>query len=295
MTPFTLVCVLHDSAGPLRALLDSLARLPVAPQLVAVDAGSRDEGPDLAGEHGAEVVSLAGNPGFGAANNVGVASARHPVCVLLNPDCELLDDGLARLAGSAQGRDALWAPRLVSSSGRPERSAHPVPGTLGALVPALVHPPWLPRAVRERAEPWRSERPRAVGWAVGACLAARTSTLRNLGPFDPTAFLFYEDMDLCLRARAAGVPTLFDPTVRVRHHGAHATRRRYGGEPHRLLAERRSAVVEANCGVGARRRDDLAQGLTFLTRVTARSATGRASARPRAQLRAQLAAARQRG
>ena len=28
------------------------------------------------------------------------------------------------------------------------------------------------------------------------------ATLRALGPFDADAFLFYEDLDLCLRARA---------------------------------------------------------------------------------------------
>ena len=47
---------------------------------------------------------LAGNPGFGAANNAGVARARHDVTVLLNPDCELLDGGLADLAAPRRGR-----------------------------------------------------------------------------------------------------------------------------------------------------------------------------------------------
>ena len=41
------------------------------------------------------------HPSFGAANNAGVQRARHPVTVLLNPDCELLDGSLARLAARA--------------------------------------------------------------------------------------------------------------------------------------------------------------------------------------------------
>jgi N-acetylglucosaminyl-diphospho-decaprenol L-rhamnosyltransferase len=286
MPELSVVCVLHDSAAVLPALLASLARHLPAAQLVAVDTDSRDDGPGLAAAAGAEVVRLGANPGFGAASNAGLALALHPATALLNPDCELLDAGLARLAAAASERDALWAPRLVDATGRIEKSAHPLPGTLGALIPALVHPPLLPRPVRLRVEPWRAGRPRTVGWAVGACLVARTRTLRRLGPFDPSHFLFHEDMDLCLRARAAGVPTILDPGVAVRHAGGHATRAFYGGEPSVLLARRRRAVVEANLGAGALARDDLAQSLTFASRHVARRVLGRPASRERAQLAA---------
>jgi N-acetylglucosaminyl-diphospho-decaprenol L-rhamnosyltransferase len=282
---FSLVVVLHDSAGPLRALLASLARLPAAAQLIVVDTDSSDDGPALASDARAEVVELGANPGFGAANNAGVARARHPVTVLLNPDCELLDGSLARLAARAtDGR--LWVPRLLDPDGAVQRSAHPLPGTAGALLPALVPPPLLPRALRERAEPYRAERARGVGWAIAACVAARTDVLRQLGPFDPGQFLFFEDMDLCLRARAAGIPTVLDPAVRVRHLGGHATLR--SGEPFELLARRRREVIAANRGRAAAALDDLAQALTFATRAGARLALGRGADRERAQLAALL-------
>lgn len=284
---FTIVIVLHDSAEPLAPLLRSLeTHLPDRPQLIAVDTGSSDSGPDLARDHDAEVIELRDNPGFGAANNAGVARARHDVTVLLNPDCELLDGSLARLAAAAAARDALWVPRLLNPDGSVQRSAHPLPGTAGALLPTVVHPAALPGPLRERVEPWRASRPRGAGWAIAACVAARTATLRALGPFDPGQFLFYEDMDLCLRARTAGVPTLLDPTVALRHLGGHATGPAYGGEPHELLAGRRRAVVEANLGRVACVLDDAAQALTFATRALARAALRRDHGRERAQLRA---------
>ena len=290
---FSVVVVLHDSAGPLPALLDSLALLPQPPQLIVVDTGSDDDGAQLARAAGAEVVQLGANPGFGAANNAGVERARHAVTVLLNPDCELLDASLARLAtAAATGPARLWVPRLLEADGAVQRSAHPLPGTVGSLLPALVHPAALPRALRERAEPFRAERPRTVGWAIAACVAARTDVLRRLGPFDPHQFLFFEDMDLCLRARAAGVPTALDPSVRLRHLGGHATRRAYAGEPHELLAARRRAVVLANRGRTGLALDDAAQALTFATRAAARGAVARGAERERAQLAALLRAFR---
>jgi N-acetylglucosaminyl-diphospho-decaprenol L-rhamnosyltransferase len=136
-------------------------------------------------------------------------------------------------------------------------------------VPALVPPRALPRPLRERFEPWRAERARRVGWAIGACLAGRTDVLRRLGPFDPAAFLFYEDLDLCLRARAAGVPTELHPDARVLHHGGHATGPALGACVLDLEARRRRAVIGARLGPRALALDDAAQALTFAGRAAA--------------------------
>jgi N-acetylglucosaminyl-diphospho-decaprenol L-rhamnosyltransferase len=150
----------------------------------------------------------------------------------------------------------------------------------------------VPPPLRHRLEPWRADNRRTVGWAIAACVAARTGVLRRLGPFDAREFLFYEDMDLCLRARAAGVPTILEPAVGVRHLGAHATRPAYGGEPYALLAARRHAVVTRNRGRRGGRLDDAAQVVTFATRTLAHALSGGDWRRPAAQLRAAARAAR---
>jgi N-acetylglucosaminyl-diphospho-decaprenol L-rhamnosyltransferase len=279
------VCVLHDSAADLRRLLASLE--PARPeQVVVVDAGSADAGPRIAADWGAEVLE-AGDVGFGAANNLGIERVRTSACVLLNPDVVVHDPQvLSRLGRHARRQDALHVPRLLNPDGSVQRSAHPLPGRAAALLPSALHPRALPRALRERADPWRAEAEREVGWAIAAAVAARTATLRRLGPFDPAQFLFFEDLDLCLRARAAGVPTVLHPDLVLEHRGGHATGPAYGGEPHELLARRRRAVVAANLGPRAARLDDAAQALTFATRAAARTALRRDAERERAQLRA---------
>jgi GT2 family glycosyltransferase len=283
-----IVVVLHDSAEDLRRLLASLAAVPNDPQVVVVDAGSADDGPQLARDWGAEVVE-AGDVGFGAANNLGVERVRASVTLLLNPDVVVHDaSAIEKLTRHARREDALHVPRLLNPDGSVQRSAHPVPGRASALLPAIVHPGALPRPLRHSADPWRADHPadRPVGWAIAAAVSARTETLRGLGPFDPAQFLFFEDLDLCLRARAAGIPTLLHPRIALEHRGGHSTGPAYGGEPHALLARRRREVVRANLGERALALDDAAQALTFATRGAARAALRRDARREWAQLRA---------
>lgn len=288
---FCVVAVLHRSRPYLERLLDSLAHLPVRPSLVVVDTGPDDGGAALAARAGATVSLRRDNPGFGAANNAALEHVADPVTVLLNPDCELLDDGLARLAALA-GRhpDALHAPRLLDPDGAVQRSAHPLPATAGAYLPALVHPPLLPRGLRDRVEPYRADRSRTVGWAIAACLAARTGLLRELGPFDPAIHLYGEDLDLGLRARARGVRTVYHPHIRILHAAGHATSAAFGGEAHALLARTRGEAIERNLGAARRHRDDRQQALTFATRIAARRLLRRDADRERAQLAALRAA-----
>lgn len=289
-----IVVVLHDSADDLRRLLGSLAAVVPTPQVVVVDAGSQDDGPQLARDWGAEVVE-AGDVGFGAANNIGLERIGASVTLLLNPDVVVGDPmAIEKLSRHARREDALHVPRLLNPDGSVQRSAHPLPGRAVALLPALVHPRALPGPLRHAADPWRADAPddRPVGWAIAAAVAARTDTLRRLGPFDPEQFLFYEDLDLCLRARAAGVPTILHPGVTMEHRGGHSTGPAYGGEPHELLAARRRDVVRANLGARAVALDDAAQALTFATRGAARAALRRDARREWAQLRALRAARR---
>jgi GT2 family glycosyltransferase len=271
---FSMVVVLHDSAPEVRRLLESCERDlgDVGAQVICVDSGSHDDGAGLAvaRDHGAEIVDLGTNAGFGAANNAGVARATFDVTVLVNPDVVVRDPvSLPALAAFASVHDALHVPRLLNTDGTVQDSAHPHPGSVGHALLAVTHPPALPRRLRDAAQPWRSTEDREVGWAIAAVMSARTSTLRALGPFDPEQFLFYEDLDLCLRARAAGLKTILHPDLVLEHRGRHSTGPAYHGEPHELLARRRREVVRARLGRTGIARDDALQTATFATRTFA--------------------------
>lgn len=284
-----LVTVTHNSEADLAALLESVRRHLPRARVVVVDSGSSDASAERARAWPgrAEVLELRENVGFGRANNAGLAEVEEPVTVLLNPDVELLDGSLADLAAQARGgRERLLAPLVLLPGGSRQDSVQHEPARAPLFVSALIPAVALPVGLRSRVEPWRAERPRRVGWAVGCCLAARTETLRRLGPFDEHAFLYAEDLDLGLRAADHGIDTWFWPAARVLHKRAHSSAPAFGGEAFELLARRRREVVAERRGPRRARLDDLQQALTFYDRIALKALLRRPAERERSQLAA---------
>jgi len=48
-------------------------------------------------------------------------------------------------------------------------------------------------------------------------MVVRTADFRRVGGFDPSMFLYMEDVDLCRRLREAGSAVLYEPAVVVAH------------------------------------------------------------------------------
>ncbi len=278
-----LLTVTHNSAPELGGLLDSVARHLPGTRTVVVDSASEDDSVAVARAcPSAFSIALEQNVGFGRACNRGLAEIAEPVCALVNPDVELIDGSLADLAAEAARRDRpprLLAPLVLWPDGKRQDTVHPRPGSPAELIVSVLPPALVPGAA-----PWRADAPRSVGWAVGCAVVGPTETLRRLGPFDPSIFMYGEDLELGLRAAQAGVQTWFWPAARVLHHGAHATTAAFGGEPFERLARARHDVVRRRLGSRSAVLDDLAQALTFAMRIVAKRALGRSAAREQRQL-----------
>jgi GT2 family glycosyltransferase len=294
-----LVTVTHNSAAELQALLSSVDRHLPGVNVVVVDCASRDETVSIArgwsGDATVETIPLQRNAGFGQGSNIGVAAVQRPVTALVNPDVELLDGSLLELAGEAQQRSApgrLLAPLVLCADGSRQDTVHPRPTSPADLGRVIVPLSLAPAGTAVSLAPWRSDRPRRVGWAVGCALVARTDTLQRLGPFDERIFLYYEDLDLALRAAQQGIETWFWPSARVLHHQAHSSRREFGGEPFELLARARREVVSRRLGARRARIDDAAQAVTFASRIVSKRVLGRSALRERRQLQALIRARR---
>ena len=264
-------------------------------ELIVVDNGSSDDPGEAAAawKGPGRFLELGENAGFGAASNRGVREVTEETTVLLNPDVELLDAGLDRLAAAAGELAGLVGPRVLN----PDRSVQPSASgpEVGAWpwVRALVPGSLQPAKLRARTEPYRLERRVPVAWLTGACIAGPTAVLTRLGPFDPALHMYGEDIDLGLRAAAIGIRSWFDPVAcRVVHHGQGSSPLAYGSRegwrPTGTL-NWRAALRRA---YGPRREAFAwrALKLNLRLRLAGKRLLGRAGERDRAALDAALAA-----
>ncbi len=289
----SLVVVTWECADYLARLVKSMNHhLDADAELIVIDNASADDPDGATAEWrgGWRFERLDSNHGFGAACNRGISLSEAEAIVLLNPDTELIDNRLPNLAAFALERRCIAGPRLLNPdrSIQPSASGPPVGAWpwLGALLPGRLQP----RVARARTEPWRLDTRVEVSWLSGACLAAPREVLQHLGPFDPTIHLYAEDMDLGLRAAAAGVESWFCPELaQVVHRRRSSSSRRWQDGPEEAMAVNRRRVLRKAFGATAERRAWRAQRMNLWLRASAKRALRRdAEAESRA-----LAATRQ--
>jgi GT2 family glycosyltransferase len=139
--------------------------------------------------------------------------------LLLNPDTVVRPGAIVALADFllAHPEAAIAGSRLEDPDGTPQRSAfHSItPGSellttarLG-LIRCLV-PSW------EIAMPAREE-PHRADWLAGAAMLIRRSVFESIGLLDEVYFLYFEEVDFCLRARRAGLDCWYVPRSRIVH------------------------------------------------------------------------------
>lgn len=156
------------------------------------------------------------NLGFAGGCVLGATRARAPVIATVNPDCEVRPD---------------WAPAILAAFDRDPR--------VGVVAGKLYHPGTrvLSHAGGRLFPNGRSEHrgrgeddhgqydePCAVDYVCGAAIAVRRALIEEIG-FLSTAYFpaYYEETELCVRARRAGWTVLYEPRAVAEHHEAVAS------------------------------------------------------------------------
>ncbi|HEX9668384.1 MAG TPA: glycosyltransferase [Thermoanaerobaculia bacterium] len=196
-------------------LAELLAAWPRDPrfELIVVDNGSE---PPLAAAPPARLLVPGRNLGFAGGANAGIAAARAPLVLLLNPDAvpepgalEALLDGFA-----AHPEAAGLAPRLAGPDGAAQHAwqLRRLPSAREVFLQVFLVPP----PTGERREPPAGT---PVEQPAAAALALRREALAAASGLDPGFHpAWFEDVDLARRLRAAGLPILYWPAARFRHH-----------------------------------------------------------------------------
>lgn len=170
------------------------------------------------------------NHGFGRGNNLvidALLSRPEPpeYVFLLNPDASLQNEAISILADrlDALPDAAAAGAGIALPSGQPVTAAFRFPSPGSEFAQAMNFGP-VSRMFRDRLVPLPPGMPEGpVDWVAGAAVMFRISVLRELGAFDPDFFLYYEEVELMSRIRAAGHQILYVPEARVLHAEGAAT------------------------------------------------------------------------
>ncbi|RIK07956.1 MAG: hypothetical protein DCC49_09710 [Acidobacteria bacterium] len=208
----------------LRRCLNSLSGWD---EVVVVDNCSGDDSAAMVGAefNWARLVEADENRGFGAGANLGMVHTTGEVVLLLNPDT--------------------WVGPATSPAIHAFFDSHPDAGILGC---GLYDPDGLPLisarrfyapstvALRRLAPASKTVQdfelldhtfthPERVDWVAGSGMAVRRDAFETVGGFDEKFFLYFEDVDLCLRMWLAGFEVWHDRNAPVFHVESRASAR----------------------------------------------------------------------
>lgn len=202
-------------------------------EIHVVDNASRDGSAAAISAEFPDVVvhALPENLGFGRAVNLAAREAGGRYLLLLNPDTAVLDRAIERLIEFAEAHpDAgIYGGITLHDDGSPNRTSCWNRPTLwsafaqGIGLSALFRGSALFDSERVPASRLLGDTAE-VDIVTGCFLLIRRELWERLGGFDPAFFMYGEDFDLCLRARALGARPCVHPQARIVHHGGASER-----------------------------------------------------------------------
>lgn len=200
--------------GPCLASLERVRDVPL--HVIVVDNAStdgsvglvRDSFPDV------EVIENERNLLFAAGNNTGIRraladGAQH--ILLLNNDTEVEPHFAARMLGALHGDGSIGivGPKILYFDD--PRKIWYGGGDFHPLLGVPRH-----RNIR-RIDGAFDDRRRDTGYVTGCALLVRRAVIEDIGMLDPAYTMYCEDVDFCLRARAAGWRCVYEPAAVIWH------------------------------------------------------------------------------
>lgn len=210
----------------LKSIEPELADVPDL-RVVVVDNCSGDDSMNVLRaareEHGwhawLEILESPGNLGFAGGNNIGIRAEDAASYLLLNNDTIVHRGAFALMLETLEkNADAgIIGPMILDPDGTPHvscfRNRTPISELLGAARTGVIT-----RLFRSFDVPIPvSDEPCEPEWIGFACVLVRKDVFRDIGLLDDDYFMYFEDIDFCIRARKAGWKVRYDPRPEVIH------------------------------------------------------------------------------
>lgn len=220
--PFCSVLVLNfNGLEHLEECFSSLSKLDYPKsryEVIMIDNGSADGSVAFVRKHFSwvKVLKLDKNYGFAEGNNRGLRAAKGEYIVFLNNDTKVRPHWLSGLVDVANISEDVG----ICGSKIFDQKLNAVvgEGRLNVLgVPEIIS---------------RHTKATECFFVSGASMLVKRKVLKRLGQcFDPEFFAYFEDVDLCWRAKLAGYKVMYAPASEVVHKGGATSKPKPGQKP----------------------------------------------------------------
>lgn len=146
--------------------------------------------------------------GFGSNHNQAFSLSKSRYFCVLNPDIRIFEDPFTELLSRLVPGVGVVAPQIVNSDGEKEKNARKFPTPLTIIQKAL--------GGEERHLNLNNETP---DWVAGMFMLFPAQVFREVNGFDERYFLYYEDVDVCVRLTLSGYAVAWCFDIAVQHDG----------------------------------------------------------------------------
>ena len=226
----SIVVVNYNTCHLLAELFASIARATqgLSLQVIVVDNASTDRSVEhlQKSAYPIELVLNQKNVGFGRANNQALPLVRGRHVLLLNTDAFVSQDTLTKTVAWMDEHPAcgVLGVKLIGRDGALQPSCRYRPTVVNIFLNKTGFGKWLPFVKAVDDMTWAHDAVRECDWVPGCYYLIRREVLRTVGLFDPRFFMYYEEVDHCIRVQQAGWKVFFYPFTQVVHIGGESAK-----------------------------------------------------------------------
>lgn len=204
----SVIIVSWNSEEWLRKCLDSLFKQTseIDFEVIVVDNASKDLSVKVAMNEFSQVKVIENplNKGWATAVNQGIEAASGEYICLLNPDTMIVDRTMEQLVAflDEYQQVGVVGPHLINEDGSTQRSIRRRPRLRDQLRIVLKLHVLFPDSKAMRSYLWRDfnyQSTQEVEQLMGACMMIRREVFEQVGIFDETFFLWFDEVDFCRR------------------------------------------------------------------------------------------------